>query len=153
MKAKTLVSHDTRRTGRHSESRHPSREQGLPAPHRSGRRMTASEPDPPSEEELPPTYATMLEAIEQGRAGRGRSGRRWSESRAFVLASAAQGQMRARIGGTLGLSSQRVTQLREEGCDAVLRGGAASAEAEQVCAPQWRRWCARGDADACARTA
>jgi hypothetical protein len=113
--------------------------------------MTAREQEPLREEAIPPTYAAMLEAIEEGRAGRGRSGRRWSELRALVLAATAQGQMRARIGGMLGLSSQRITQLREEGCDSVLRGGVESPEAARVCAARWRLWCARGDADACAR--
>jgi len=114
--------------------------------------MPPSAPGPTPEAPYPPADETIREAVERGRAGRGgRAGPAWSQLRALVLAYAAQGMLRARIGGILGLSTQRVTQLREEGCDAVLRGGLASPEAEAACADRWRRWCAAGDADACAR--
>jgi hypothetical protein len=113
--------------------------------------MSPSEPDPTLEASRPPAYEAIRAAIERGRAGRGRAGPAWSDLRAQVLAYAAQGMLRARIGGLLGISTQRVTQLREEGCDAVLRGGAESTQAETVCADHWRRWCAAGDTDACAR--
>jgi hypothetical protein len=114
--------------------------------------MLPSEPYAPNEAPLPPADAAILEAIERGRAGRGgRTGQAWSNLRALVLAYAAQGMLRARIGGMLGISTQRVTQLREEGCDAVLRGGMPSPRADAACADRWRRWCAGGDAEACAR--
>jgi hypothetical protein len=114
--------------------------------------MPPRAPGPPPEAPLPPAYETLRAAIERGRAGRGgRAGPAWSRLRALVLAYAAQGMLRARIGGILGVSTQRVTQLREEGCDAVLRGGSESPQAEAACADRWRRWCAAGDAAACAR--
>jgi hypothetical protein len=99
----------------------------------------------------PPAFEATREAVEHGRAGRGRGESQWSQQRALVLVYTAQGMLRVRIAGLLGISSQRVTQLREEGCDAVLRGGMANLEAEAACADRWRRWCAAGDATACAR--
>lgn len=99
------------------------------------------------------TNVSLIDAVEQGRHGRGRNGAaEWSRVRAKVLQELGRGLTRARVGGMLGLSSQRVTQLREEGCEAVLRGGADSADAEQACAGAWERWCmARGDEAACKR--
>jgi hypothetical protein len=96
---------------------------------------------------------SLIEAVEQGRHGRGRNGtEEWSRVRALVLQELGRGLTRARVGGMLGLSSQRVTQLREEGCEAVLRGGADSHDAEQACASTWERWCmSRGDEGACNR--
>lgn len=97
--------------------------------------------------------SALFEAVEAGRSGRGRNGaEEWSRIRALVLQELGRGLTRARVGGMLGLSSQRVTQLREEGCEAVLRGGADSVEAEQACASAWERWCmSRGDEAACKR--
>lgn len=57
----------------------------------------------------------------------------WSRIRAFVLQELARGLTPAQVGGMLGRSSQRVTQLREEGCEAALRWGVPSLEAEQAC--------------------
>jgi hypothetical protein len=100
-----------------------------------------------------PSRVSILEAVEQGRAGRGRHGsQEWSRLRAEVLTHWGRGLTRARIGGMMGFSSQRVTQLREEACDAVLRGGADSDDACAACAATWRRWCEeRGDREACGR--
>ncbi len=97
--------------------------------------------------------STLFDAVEQGRHGRGRNGAaEWSRIRALVLQELSRGLTRARVGGMLGLSSQRVTQLREEGCEAALRGGVPSLEAEQACASTWERWCtSRGDDAACQR--
>ena len=96
---------------------------------------------------------SLFTAVEEGRHGRGRNGaEEWSRIRALVLGEFARGLTRARIGGTIGLSSQRVTQLREEGCEAVLRGGVASHEADRACIAVWSRWCqSRGDREACQR--
>jgi hypothetical protein len=113
--------------------------------------MPPSEPAPTFHVALPPAVKATHEAVEHGRAGRGRGESPWSQQRALVLVYTAQGMLRVRIAGLLGISTQRVTQLREEGCDAVLRGGMANLEAEAACADRWRRWCATGDADACAR--
>jgi hypothetical protein len=98
----------------------------------------------------PPAYEALLEAVERGRAGRIESrAREWAHVRALVLALTFQGLSRVRIGGSLSLSTQRITQLREEACEAVLRGGAESLEADTVCAATWTRWCeVHGDADA-----
>jgi hypothetical protein len=97
--------------------------------------------------------SSLFEAVEQGRHGRGRHGAtEWSRVRALVLQELGRGLTRARVGGMLGLSSQRVTQLREEGCEAALRGGAPSVEAEHACVQTWERWClSRGDEAACQR--
>jgi hypothetical protein len=96
---------------------------------------------------------SIQEAIGRGRSGRGRSGpEEWVRVRAQVLQELSRGLTRARIGGTLGVSSQRVTQLAEEACDAVLRGEAEVHAADEACAPTWRRWCeSRGDELACRR--
>jgi hypothetical protein len=96
---------------------------------------------------------SLFEAVEQGRHGRGRhGGTEWSRIRAIVLQELGRGLTRARVGGMLGLSSQRVTQLREEGCEAALRGELPSVEAEHACAQTWERWCtSRGDEAACRR--
>jgi hypothetical protein len=118
---------------------------------RSDGMMPPNEPTPTLHVALPPAVEATREAVECGRAERGRGDVSWSEQRALILVYTAQGMLRVRIAGQLGISSQRVTQLREEGCDAVLRGGMASLEAEAACADRWRRWCAMGDADACAR--
>src|SRR5262245_34433940 len=100
-----------------------------------------------------PSSVSILEAVEQGRAGRGRHGaQEWSRLRAQVLTYWSRGLTRARIGGMLGLSSQRVTQRREEACDAVLRGGAESQDAAAACEATWKRWCEeRDDREACQR--
>jgi hypothetical protein len=59
---------------------------------------------------------------------------------------------RARIGGDLGISSQRITQLAEEACDAILRSDLEVQAATAACAPTWQRWCeGRGDEEACRR--
>ena len=96
---------------------------------------------------------TIRDAIENGRAGRGRRGpETWVQVRARVLHELSHGLTRARIGGTLGISSQRVTQLAEEACDAILRSDAEVHDAEAACAPTWQRWCeGRGDELACQR--
>jgi hypothetical protein len=97
--------------------------------------------------------SSLVDAVEQGRHGRGRHGTaEWSRIRALVLQELGRGLTRARVGGMLGLSTQRVTQLREEGCEAALRGGVPSIEAEHACASTWERWCqSRGDEEACKR--
>jgi hypothetical protein len=96
---------------------------------------------------------SIQDAIELGRAGRGRGGpEAWIQVRAKVLQELSRGLTRARIGGYLGVSSQRVTQLTEEACDAVLRADADVPAAESACAPSWQRWCeSRGDELACRR--
>lgn len=99
-----------------------------------------------------PSEPSILDAIEQGRGQRGRTSRlAWSRQRAQVLTAVHHGLTSSRIGGDVGISQRMVTLRFAEGCDAVLRGGAISDAADTVCADQWRRWCARGDPDACAR--
>jgi hypothetical protein len=110
---------------------------------------------------------SILAAIERGRAGRGRSvGLRsvldasaprtgaaaWARVRALVLTWVGEGYPRAVIGDELGVGTERVGQLRSEGCDAVLRGGGDSAEADVACAVVWQWWCEqRADQVACER--
>ena len=114
--------------------------------------MPQTAPESSSERHVPPGYEALVKAIEAGRAGRGHPGGGWAETRALVLGYMAQGMVRARIGGILGRSTPRITQLREEGCEAVLRGGEASPEADAACGELWRRWCKeRADAAACGR--
>lgn len=96
---------------------------------------------------------SVEEAIDRGRAGRGRATPdKWVRIRAQVLRELSRGLTRARIGGSLGVSSQRVTQLTEEACDAVLRGGMVVLTADEACDATWRRWCeSRADRAACDR--
>lgn len=97
---------------------------------------------------------SILAAIEQGRGNRsGPKAKGWSRYRAQVLSHLASGLAHGRIAGTFGVSVQQLRLLLAEGCDAVVRGGAVSADADAVCAGKWRDWCARGDAAACARLA
>lgn len=96
---------------------------------------------------------SIQDAIEHGRAGRGSRGpETWVQIRARVLNELNRGLTRARIGGTLGISSQRVTQLAEEACDAILRSDIDVQAADAACAPTWQRWCeSRSDELACRR--
>lgn len=96
---------------------------------------------------------SIQDAIEHGRAGRGSRGpETWVQARARVLNELSRGLTRARIGGTLGISSQRVTQLAEEACDAILRSDVDVQAADAACAATWQRWCdGRGDELACRR--
>lgn len=96
---------------------------------------------------------SIQEAIERGRGGRGSRGpQAWVQVRARVLDELSRGLTRARIGGDLGISSQRVTQLTEEACDAILRSDIDVPAADAACAPTWQHWCeGRGDAQACGR--
>ncbi len=110
---------------------------------------------------------SILAAIERGRAGRGRSvglssalnapaaragAAAWTRVRALVLTWIGEGYPRAVIGDELSVGAERVGQLLAEGCDAVLRGGASSADADRACAPVWQWWCEqRADQVACER--
>jgi hypothetical protein len=95
---------------------------------------------------------SILAAIEAGRGQRGRGSRQeWSYYRARILTAAQAGLTGVRLAGGFGISRRRASLLLAEACDAVLRGGAASAEADAVCADNWQRWCQRGDAVACVR--
>ncbi len=99
-----------------------------------------------------PIEPSILAAIDQGRGQRGRTHPQgWSRHRAQVLTLAQRGLSRIRIGGELGLSQGQVITLVAEACDAVLRGGAASAAADEVCREKWYNWCGRGDTTACDR--
>ena len=100
-----------------------------------------------------PETFSIQDAIERGRGSRGSRGpETWVQVRARILGELSRGLTRARIGGDLGISSQRVTQLTEEACDAILRSDLDVPAADAVCAPTWQRWCeGRGDAQACGR--
>ena len=100
-----------------------------------------------------PEIFSIQDAIEHGRGGRGSRGpEAWAQVRARVLDELCRGLTRARIGGDLGISSQRVTQLTEEACDAILRSDIDVPAADAACAPTWQRWCeGRGDDQACRR--
>ncbi len=95
---------------------------------------------------------SILRAVEQGRGPRGRRrAAAWSRYRALVLSYAYSGLLQVRIGGLLGISATHLSTLIGEACDAVLRGGAASAEADVVCINRWQGWCLGGDSVACER--
>lgn len=100
-----------------------------------------------------PEGLSLQDAIERGRGSRGSRGpETWVQVRAQVLTELSRGLTRARIGGILGISSQRVTQLTEEACDAILRSDLEVPAADAACAPTWQRWCeGRGDDQACLR--
>lgn len=100
-----------------------------------------------------PETLSIQDAIEHGRGSRGSHGpEAWVQVRARVLGELSRGLTRARIGGSLGISSQRVTQLTEEACDAILRSDLHVQAADAACAPTWQRWCeGRGDEQACRR--
>jgi hypothetical protein len=95
---------------------------------------------------------TILTAIEAGRGRRGRGRRQeWSRYRARILSAVQAGLTLVRVAGSLGVSTRQLSLLVAEACDAVLRGGAASEEAEAVCGAKWQRWCGHGDDVACVR--
>ena len=75
--------------------------------------------------------------------GRGRRGWKdpapWIRYRAQLLTALAQGLTRAKLAKTLGVDSQSLERLIAESCDAVLRGGMESPEADVACAQTWRR--------------
>lgn len=100
-----------------------------------------------------PEALSIQDAIERGRGSRGSRGpEKWVQVRAQVLDELSRGLTRARIGGILGISSQRVTQLTEEACDAILRSDLDVPSADAACAATWQRWCeGRGDNQACLR--
>jgi hypothetical protein len=94
----------------------------------------------------------LLAAIEAGRGQRSpQAPQAWSRHRARVLTAVQQGIGRVRIAGQFGVGVGQLRVLIAEACDAVLRGGAASDEADAVCAAQWQRWCDGGDGVACER--
>lgn len=96
----------------------------------------------------------LVAAIAAGRGERGRTiPEAWIRHRACILTAAQSGLTRARLGGAVGLSEYQATKMLAEGCDAVLRGGLPSPEADRACAERWRLACARGDAAACTRLA
>ncbi len=94
----------------------------------------------------------LLAAVEAGRGQRGRGSRQeWSRYRARILSAVQAGLPLVRVAGALGVSAQQLSLLLAEACDAILRGGAASDEAEAVCGAKWQRWCGHGDDVACVR--
>ena len=105
-----------------------------------------------------PIEPSIFASIDQGRGQRGQRGQRggkdpqaWSRHRAQLLTAASQGLETRQIAGAFGISKVQVRTLVAEACDAVLRGGAASAAADAVCTERWRNWCELGDTEACGR--
>lgn len=95
---------------------------------------------------------SIIAAIAAGRGKRNPSAAEaWVLHRARVLTAIQSGFTLGRIGGNLGLSASHLQTLVAEACDAVLRGGLASEEAEAVCLGRWRSWCNRGDTAVCDR--
>ena len=95
---------------------------------------------------------SILAAVEAGRGHRGGTKpEAWVRHRARLLTLALSGLTRVRLGGILGVSGGHAATLTAEACDAVLRGGRRSTEAEAACRDLWRRWCDRGDDLACDR--
>ena len=87
--------------------------------------------------------------------GRGRRGWKdpapWIRYRAQLLTALYEGISQAQLASTLGVDRQSLELLIAESCDAVLRGGMESPEADVACAATWRRWCGPGNPEACRR--
>ena len=87
--------------------------------------------------------------------GRGRRGWKdpapWIRYRAQLLTALAEGTSRAHLARDLAVVPQDLERLIAEACDAVLRGGLESPEADVACAQTWRRWCGPGNPEACRR--
>jgi hypothetical protein len=105
---------------------------------------------------LPPMETDPIPSIVAAIArGRGRRGWKdpavWIRFRAQLLSALALGHPLVWLDGVRELPADEVTRLTGEACDAVLRGGGDSPEADVVCAPTWRRWCRYSHGAACAR--
>ena len=96
--------------------------------------------------------SSIATAIASGRGRRGwKDPSPWIRHRAQLLTALYDGISRAQLVTDLGVDSKDLERLIAESCDAVLRGGVDSPEADAVCAETWRRWCGPGNPEACRR--
>jgi hypothetical protein len=94
----------------------------------------------------------IVAAIARGRGRRGwKDPATWVRFRAQLLSALALGHPLVWLAGMPDLPADEVTRLTGEACDAVLRGGSDSPEADAACADTWRRWCRYQHPAACAR--
>ena len=94
----------------------------------------------------------ILDAVAAGRGRRGwKDPVAWSRLRAQLLTSLFAGHPLIWLAGVRELRSDERVRLISEACDAVLRGGRPSAEADAVCRETWQRWCRLSDRAACER--
>jgi hypothetical protein len=95
---------------------------------------------------------SIVAAIARGRGRRGwKDPAAWIRFRAQLLSALALGHPLVWLKGVRDLPADEVTRLTGEACDAVLRGGGGSPEADAACADTWRRWCRYSHPVACAR--
>jgi hypothetical protein len=95
---------------------------------------------------------SILAAMARGRGRRGwRDPETWVRVRAQLLSALALGHPLVWLDGVQDLPAGEITRLTGEACDAVLRGGGESPEADAACAATWRRWCRYSHVAACAR--
>jgi hypothetical protein len=95
---------------------------------------------------------SIVAAIAQGRGRRGwKDPAAWVRFRAQLLSALALGEPLIWLDGVREVSADEITRLTGEACDAVLRGGGESPEADAACAATWRRWCGLRDVAACKR--
>jgi hypothetical protein len=91
-------------------------------------------------------------AIARGRGRRGwKDPAAWVRFRAQLLSALALGHPLVWLEEVRELPAGEITRLTGEACDAVLRGGGESSEADAACADTWRRWCRYHHPAACAR--
>jgi hypothetical protein len=87
--------------------------------------------------------------------GRGRRGHKdpaaWVHLRAQLLTYLADGKPLVWLAGVRELPTDRRRRMIAEACDAVLRSGLPSHEADRVCSETWQRWCRLRDVAACER--
>lgn len=93
---------------------------------------------------------SILAAVAAG-GGRRPVSPAWTRQCAQVLSALYEGLTGGRAAQVLALDGPQLRRLVLAACDAVLRGGAASSEADEVCAEAFRRWCDVGDLAACER--
>jgi hypothetical protein len=99
-----------------------------------------------------PPIPSIQVAVARGRGRRGwKDPVGWIHRRAQILSSLANGHPLVWLDGIREMSADELTRLIGESCDAVLRGGEPSPEADAVCAATWGRWCGLGDIAACER--
>jgi hypothetical protein len=95
---------------------------------------------------------SILAAVYQVRDRRGwKDPEGWTRPRAQLLAFLYLGQPLVWLEGVRELPVDQRTRLIGEACDAVLRSGRSSHEADVVCRELWRRWCRLRDGEACER--
>jgi hypothetical protein len=91
-------------------------------------------------------------AIHRGRGRRGwKDPARWTRLRAQLLSALSRDESVRLLDGLHDVSDAERTRLINESCDAVLRGGGESPEADAVCARSRRSWCRYSHVAACER--